>query len=148
MSIVIQLVTAFLGSLAFCGIFNLEKSKLLLASFGAFLSWGIYLLLGLVLPSDAFRFLIATFCVGIYAEIMARIKKTPTTLFIVPATFPLIPGGSLYKTMRYAVQGQRELCFDQAIYTLKLAAAIAVGMILAMTLWRILMKMQRKEIRS
>jgi uncharacterized membrane protein YjjB (DUF3815 family) len=71
---------------------------------------------------------------------MARIMKTPTTLFVVPATIPLIPGGSLYTTMRLAVQGYSALSMRQGIYTAQLAGAIAGGIIVAMAVWAILQK--------
>jgi uncharacterized membrane protein YjjB (DUF3815 family) len=140
MTELIQLLTAFLGSLAFAGVFNIERNKLFPAAFGGLLSWGIYLLLGNFLPGDALRYLIASFSLTIYAEIMARIMKTPTTLFVVPATIPLIPGGSLYTTMRLAVQGYSALSIQQGIYTAQLAGAIAGGIIVAMAVWAIFQK--------
>lgn len=146
-----QLLTAFLGSLGFAGMFNVKKEDLFSVSFGGFLSWGIYLGLEPWIPSDALRFLIASFCITIYAEIMAYRHRTPTTLFIVPGTIPLIPGGSLYKTMRFAVEGDSGSCLSQAIYTISLAAAIAGGIILAMIFWTILKKsllQSRKTARS
>jgi uncharacterized membrane protein YjjB (DUF3815 family) len=137
---IIQLFTAFLGSLAFAGIFNVKPDKLFPAAFGGFLSWGIYLILSDFLWGDALCYFAASFALTIYAEIMARAMKTPTTVFIVPATIPLIPGGSLYTTMRYAVQGLSRFCFHQGIYTAQLAGAIACGIIIAMTFWTILRK--------
>jgi uncharacterized membrane protein YjjB (DUF3815 family) len=141
MTIQIQLLTAFLGSLAFAGIFNIKKDKLFPAAFGGLLAWGIYLALGRIMAGDALRYLVASLSLTIYAEIMARIMKTPTTLFIVPATIPLIPGGSLYTTMRYAVQGYSTIAVRQSIYTAQLAGAIACGIIIAMTLWAIIQKL-------
>ena len=37
---------------------------------------------------------------------MARLKKTPTTVFLVPAAIPMVPGASLYRSMSFAVSGQ------------------------------------------
>ena len=45
--IVIQLVTAFAGSLGFALLFHVRREKLLLASLGGLLAWGVYLLMGL-----------------------------------------------------------------------------------------------------
>ena len=41
--IVMQLVTAFLGSLGFALLFHVRREKLLLASLGGLLSWGYIL---------------------------------------------------------------------------------------------------------
>lgn len=145
MTELIQLAMAFLGSLGFAGIFNIKRDKLFSAAFGGFLSWGIYLFTGILTTSDALRYFVASFAFTIYAEIMARYKKTPATLFLVPAAIPLIPGGSLYTTMRYAVEGQREACTHQAVYTLILAGSIACGILCAMTVWTVVQGVLRKE---
>lgn len=136
----IQLITAFSGSLGFAGIFHVKKDKLLPAAFGGFLAWGIYLLAGAVSGSDPLRFFLASLAFTVYAEIMARLHKTPATIFLVPAAIPLIPGGSLYTTMCYALENQKNLCLQQAVYTLSLAVAIACGILCAMTIWTILEK--------
>lgn len=46
----------------------------------------------------------AAIAVTIYAEIFARIKKTPTSTFLIVPMIPLIPGGVLYYTMSYALK--------------------------------------------
>ena len=55
--------------------------------------------------------------------------KTPTTTFLVPSLIPLIPGGALYYTMNYALNEQWPAFADKAVYTLGLAAALALGII-------------------
>jgi len=146
MKYIIQLAAAFAGSLGFAGIFNIKRDKLLPTAFGGLLAWSIYLLAGLFMNGDVPRYFTAAVVLTIYAEIMARIKKTPATLFVVIAAIPLIPGGSLYTTMRYAIEGRQAECFGQAVFTLLLAAAIACGILCAMTLWTILEKSTRFEI--
>ena len=69
--------------------------------------------------------------ITVYCEIMARVIKTPTTSFILPSLVPLIPGASLYNTMRMAFLGSFGDFTDKAVYTLKLAAALAIGVIIA-----------------
>ncbi len=146
MPYIIQLITAFTGSLGFAGIFHVKKDKLLPAAFGGFLAWGVYLAAGSASSNDPLRFFLASLAFTVYAEIMARLKKTPATIFLVPSAIPLIPGGSLYATMRYALGRQKELCLEQAVYTLSLAAAIACGILCAMTIWTILKKCTHWEI--
>ena len=140
MNNVIQLIMAFTGSLGFAGIFNIKKYKLLPAAIGGLLSWSIYLMMHIVTDNNALCSFVAAFSFTIYAEIMARLKKTPATLFLVPAGIPLLPGSSLYAAMRYAIQGQQALCLQRGIYTFLLAGAIACGILCAMTLWTILQK--------
>ena len=140
-----ELVTAFTGALGFGVLFNIKRDKLLPAAFGGFLGWAVYLALGRVLPEDAIRYLLAAMIVTVYAEVMARRKKTPATIFVVPGIVPMVPGGSLYYTMRYLVEGNQEAFRHQSVYTLLLAGAIAGGILCAMTLWRIIARLTRAE---
>lgn len=132
MTACIQLLTAFLGSLGFALLFNVRGNKLLPASLGGLLSWGVYLLAGLFTASDPLRYLIASITFTLYAEILARVLKTPATLFLVSAAIPLIPGGSLYRTMEYAMQGDSASFGVWGLATLLLAASIAAGILLTM----------------
>ena len=81
---------------------------------------------------DVPRFFIASLALTLYAEIMARVKKSPATVFLVSASIPLIPGGSLYTTMQYAVSAQWAEFTSQGMNTLLLAGAIAGGMLCMM----------------
>lgn len=125
----IQLITAFLGSLGFAMLFHVRREKLLLASLGGLLSWGVYLLMGLALSDDVVRYFAASVVVAIYAETMARVVKCPATVFLVTAAVPLIPGGSLYRTMSAFMDGNFTACSHYGLTTMLLAAAIAVGML-------------------
>ncbi len=44
---------------------------------------------------------------ALYAEVLARWLKAPSTLFFIVAMIPLIPGSTLYYSMSCAVYGQR-----------------------------------------
>ena len=126
--IVLQLITAFVGSLGFSLIFNVEKKHLLPASIGGIISWGIYLLcaqtlgMGLMVAT-----VISAACCEVYAEILARVCKCPTTLFYIPAVVPLIPGGSLYNTMYAAVFRDWEGFRNYGFQTLQVTLAISIG---------------------
>ena len=82
------------------------------------------------------------------AEVFARVIKTPTTTFLVPSLIPLIPGGSLYYTMNYALNEQWAAFAAKAFYTLELAVALALGIIAVTTLNRmlnVLVKLLRRQ---
>lgn len=128
----IQLITAFLGSLGFAMLFNVRGRRLLPASFGGFLAWSVYLLAMRLWPSEPLCYLIASAALTVWAEILARLLKAPATLFIVTAAIPLIPGGSLYHTMEYAILGDAGSFLRQGVATLLLAASIAAGILITM----------------
>ena len=125
----LQIITAFLGSLGFSMLFNVRGSKLFIAGLGGELSWTLYLALGAFTDDDPIKYFIASLFVTVYAEIFARIKKSPTTSFLVPSFIPLIPGGALYNTMKYALNNDWGEFADNASYTMRLALALAAGIV-------------------
>ena len=142
MDYVLQLAAAFSGSMGFALLFQVRRGKLLLASLGGLLAWAVYLALGPAIPQDVPRFFIASVALTIYAEVLARVVKCPATLFLVTAAVPLIPGGSLYHTMRYFVAGDFAACSAQGLSTLLLALAIAAGMIVPTSLFQLVRRVR------
>ena len=136
MNYALQIITAFLGSLGFSVLFNIRRTKLLIAGLGGMLSWSVYLLLGFYFDSDPIRYFFAAIFVTVYAEIFARIKKTPTTSYLVPAFIPLIPGGALYNTMKFALHNDWQSFGDTAVYTIQLALALSAGIIVVASVMR------------
>ena len=141
---VIQLITGTLGSLGFSLLYNLRGRKLMIASFGGLVAWSIYLIFRTFVPDDSIRYLIASAVITVYAEVFARVLKTPTTTFLVPSVIPLVPGSSLYYTMNHALNTQWQPFISRAFYTLQLALCIAVGIIAFTTLTRITVLITRK----
>ena len=95
----IQLMAALLGSLGFAALFNIRGKKLIFATIGGFLSWATYLAAACINANPYFCGFISTVLTTLYAEVMARMVKTPVTVFLVSATIPLIPGAALYRAM-------------------------------------------------
>ena len=139
-----QLVTAFLGSLGFALLFHVKRERLLLASLGGLLAWGVYLLMGQVTDQDVVRYFVASVVLTVYAEVLARMVKCPATLFIVTAAIPLIPGGSLYRTMEFFMENDLEAFSQQALTTVLLAVALAVGMLFPTSIFQLLRRARRK----
>lgn len=131
------MLTSFTGTLGFAMIYHIQKDKLFEAAFGGFVAIASYLTAVHFIGSDVISTFLGAVALTLYSEVMARRKKTPTTVFIVAALIPLLPGGFLYKAMHYAVEGKRLLCEQEALHTFLLAVAIAVGVLFAMTLWTI-----------
>ena len=71
--------------------------------------------------------LLASSFAVVYAELLARLLKTPATLFVVPAILPLVPGGALYYTMENVVHGRLDAARVYGQQTLIVALAIAAG---------------------
>lgn len=131
---IIQVVCAVIGSLGFSFIFHLKRDKLLVASVGGGLTWLFYLLVVHRVNGDFAAYFLATVFATFYAELMARVKKAPATIFVITALIPLIPGGSLYYTMEYLMQKDMEMMRSKAAETAMLALAIAMGITIVIML--------------
>ena len=125
--ILIQLFTAFLGSLGFALMFGLRKKHLIPACLGGMIAWGIYLGVHALEPSIFLANLCASVFAVTYSELMAHLRKSPTTLFVIPAIIPLVPGSSLYYAMDCAVNGDLVTAGLYGHQTLITALAIAAG---------------------
>ena len=130
----VQIIMAFLGSLGFAMMFGLARRHLLTASLGGMLAWGVYLAMLAWKKNVFLACLTASIFAMIYSEFLARLHKTPATLFIVPAIIPLVPGSSLYYTMSYAVRGDVENAKLYGHQTVIWVLAIAAGISFATTI--------------
>lgn len=124
----IQILTAFGGSLGFALLFGLRHRYVLPAAVGGMLSWSVYLLLSRFLPSAFLACLIASAVAVLYAELLARLLRTPATVFVIPAVIPLVPGSSLYYAMSCVVQKDFAAAREYGMTTLEFSLAIAAGM--------------------
>ena len=142
---IMQLVTAFIGSWGFAMLFHVRREKLLLASLGGLLAWGVYLLMGFVSGQDVVRYFFAAVALTVYAETLARVVKCPATLFLITAAIPLVPGGSLYRTMQHFMQNDLEAFSHQALTTVLLAVSIAVGMLFPTSVFQLLQRLRKQR---
>jgi len=91
------------------------------------------------------NYFIVALLMSFYAEVMARVQKTPTTTFITTSLVPLIPGGSLYYTMASAFESDLPKFIEKAIGTLQMASALALGIIFATTVTRLITTRKKRQ---
>lgn len=127
----------FLACFSFCFIFDFHNLKqMIIAALGGVLSWCVYLLCA-PLQNDLFAYFIATLAISAYSEIMARVFKSPVTGFLLISLLPLVPGGGIYYTMEYCVNGNSTAFLESAIHTFAIAGALAVGVLFVSSLVRL-----------
>ncbi|AFA48168.1 threonine/serine exporter family protein [Acetobacterium woodii] len=136
---------AFIASFAFAIIFNIPKNKLLLSALGGMLGQLIYVIFQLIIANDVVLYLLATISIALYAEIMARVTKSPTTIYLAVALIPLVPGGGIYYTMLYFINGETELGVSTGIHTLLVSGALAIGIIIVSSTINLIRKVMIKN---
>ncbi|MBQ8786570.1 MAG: threonine/serine exporter family protein [Oscillospiraceae bacterium] len=125
----IQIAAGLIGSLCFGILFNMRGKRLIAAAVGGLLSWGLFVVLSNFVSSEPINYFIVAAVVSLYSEIMARALKTPAAPVVTTSLIPLIPGGSLYYTMASAFESNFTTFLEKAVSTLKLACALALGII-------------------
>ena len=129
---VLPCLCAFAGCIGFTLVFNIHGPGKLIAGCGGALGWLVYLLAGKTILAGFF----AAMAISLFSEVMARIRRCPVTGYQLVALLPLVPGGGIYYAMSYCLEGDTERFLTTLLDTLGTAAALAVGVILASSLFR------------
>ncbi len=132
----VQVLTALIGTFGFGVLFNVRGKKLLFGALGGMLSWLLFLLLGFLIENEPFRYFIVSIFSTTYAEILARILKTPAASFSIVTLIPLIPGSALYDTASFAMRGDMELLVPKFVSTVELTVALSLGIVIVTALFR------------
>ncbi len=131
---ILQVIMAGIGTLGFSIYFRVREKNVAASTAAGIIGWAIYLLIFHFTEQLFLSNFVAAFLVYLYAEIMARILKAPSNIFLIPGIIPLLPGGTLYYTMQAIVEGDRDTAVLQgtqtAIITVGIAAGIVVGTVL------------------
>lgn len=127
---------AFCACVGFGLVFNILGRGVLICGFGGAIGWLVYLLSIEAFQSDILAAFLAAAVIGVYSEIMARIRRCPVTGYLQVALLPLVPGAGVYYAMQYCLSGETELFLDTLLHTLGFAAALSVGAMLATSVLR------------
>lgn len=131
---VLSVVTSFFGSLGFTLLYNTRGKRILIPSLGGAAFWGIYLIFLHYVKNEYLGFFAVAILITIYAEIWARILKTPATTVLMPTVIPFIPGGALYYAVSAALRMDMPVFAEKARLALGLAVALAAGIMVVTSL--------------
>lgn len=138
MIIFIEIVGAFVSTFGFAILFNIKGKNSLFAGIGGTLAWFVYKLVLLMGCNNLTSMFISALILSIYAEICARILKTPVTTILACALIPLVPGGGMYDTMYEAIQGNALATWNKALSTMSSAGVLALGILFVSTITRLI----------
>ena len=123
----LKLITAFIGTVGIAMLSNIRGKKLIFAGLGGLVSWLMVMAAEQTTLIEVIRTFFVSVAATAYAETMARIFKCPATVFLVSAVFPLLPGGKLYYTMIYAINGEMLSFLNMGFQALYTSIAIGLG---------------------
>ena len=126
----IIVLSGLAGACGFALLFRVRKGRILWAALGGGLVCVVYVICLKYLSHEFFQNLFPALFGAVYSEIMARITKSPNTTYLACSIIPLVPGGKLYYTMYYFIVGEMGLFNEALKETARIAAGLAVGVIL------------------
>ena len=144
-NIFVQAVSVSVGSIGLAGIYQIRGKKVIYSGIGAFLTWTVYLIVRQFGGSYLFGMLLASVFVGMYAFVMARINKVPSTIFLTASVFPLMPGANLYYMMYGCVKQNMVLAIEHMILLVETCLMIVFGFLLVDILSRSVMRILGQE---
>lgn len=146
MSYVIPCFAAFCACVGFSLIYQIRGVKILIASFCGAFAWAVYLIAANALGcSELAAYFLAGGAAALYAELAATCCRMPVTVCLIPGIIPMVPGLTIYRTMRECLLGDAEAFLLGGIETLKIGGAIALGVILISSCFRIIRSCTRRE---
>lgn len=74
---------------------------------------------------------------------MARVLKSPVTVFVISTIIPLVPGSGMYYTMYQSIQGKVENSLSTGLTTITNAGAIAVGVVFVSSLSKLINSLRK-----
>lgn len=127
MNVLIQCLAALFASAAFGWLLAQPKRTMLYTSLIGLNGYVIFLLMG----QTAMAYFVSSLVVGLLCELTARVLRMATTLFLVSAIIPLVPGLGLYRTMMYLAQEDFSMAVTTGVDTLTGIGAIALSLTIA-----------------
>lgn len=125
-----KIFSAFFASFGFAILFNVPKNRLVYSGLCGSCGAIAYVLALHAQMSEAMALFFASMALSATAEIMARILKTPSTLYLICALIPFVPGGGMYYTVLYIIQKNNALALTTGLNTMTQACAIVIGCVL------------------
>lgn len=134
----LQIIGSFLAVVSFCILLEIPRKYLPYAGAIGALGWASFLLL----QEHSFSTGSATFFSGclisLCAQLLARILKTPVTLFVISGILPLVPGAGMYHIAFSIMHSNSVMASYYTTQTLTAAGMIAVSIIVVDSLFKLL----------
>ena len=118
-----QCVVSFVATVAFSLLFHAPKNQYVWCGITGMAGWAVYwLLMQVQNPSP------------VTASFVSVARRTPYAVYITAGIFPLVPGAGIYYTVYYFIIAMNQEALAKGIETLKIAVAIALGIVLVLAL--------------
>ncbi|NEW63298.1 threonine/serine exporter [Granulicatella sp. zg-ZJ] len=134
MSLIVAIISSFVAVYAGAIMINAPKKFLIPAGIGGLICWIAYFLL---LPiTGMLANFYASLLVALYSQLMARVYKTPVTMFFIPGFLPIVPGLAIFRCVYFYISGNA-IKFNQYLSeTIQIATLIALAIFIIDALFK------------
>jgi len=144
----IRILMSFIGSLCPAILLNTERKNLIWAGLSGTLGMLISDRLLTVFPGiSLLAVFLGTAAVAIYSELMARVRKTPATIFLIPGIIPLVPGVDAYRTIQLIAEKDYMSAASYGVSAIAKACLIAFGIMTVSAVFRKINRTRKSTLR-
>ena len=131
----VYLLTSFVGGFCFHLLWHGHRKDAVMGAVVCMVAWGFTMLFVAMNWNEFAGYFAGAVFATVAAEVLARLYKCPATIFLIIGVIAMVPGGSLYRTMFYAVTADWGKFGTQGIKTFLYAVSIAAGIVIATAIW-------------
>ena len=135
----LQIFCGALGTLGFALFFSARPTLRRRATRGGALAWRSLLRGRLGGGRVCLAALVSSMAGCFWSEALARVRKAPALIFLLPGIVPQLPGGALYYSMSALIQEDMDKFFQKGKEAGLVALGIGVGILIASEVVRLLM---------
>lgn len=140
--LLLHTISAFFATIFFSVLFNVQKKHLVPCGIIGALGWAVYTICIMQDYSPVVSTFLGACLVAQSSYFLAKYKKAPVTIFLIPGIIPLVPGIGLYRTMYALLFSDHGKALEYALMTFQLSGVIA-GAIIIVALPPLLFRKQK-----
>lgn len=144
--ILISAIGAFGGTMGFCYLLAAPRRTIFPACVTGMVGFLIYVVLYRYMNQHIMlSHFAATVVVTVLCEMLARVMRLPSTVFLLTSLVPLVPGYNFYRAMLALVENNGPYAAAQLMVAVQIVAAIAVGAAVTSVIFRMLAQRKRRK---
>lgn len=140
-----NMISAFVTTVCFSFLFNISKKHISICGLVGSIGWGVYTIGEILNYSSVLSTFVASLVISQIAYFLAKSRRAPATVFLIPGIIPLVPGVGLYRTMYYLLFADYTTSLEYALLTFQLSGVIAGAIIIAALLPLLFRKSRQKK---
>lgn len=143
--LLVNTISAFFATIFFSVLFHVQKKHLLACGIIGAGGWMVYTIGTMQDYSPILSTFLGAYLVAQGSYFLAKYKRAPVTVFLIPGIIPLVPGIGLYRTMYALLFSEYTKALEYALLTFQLSGVIAGAIIMA-ALLPLLFRPRRQKI--